>query len=238
MTGAWFRRRLDRDPRRWVLLLATLEGLGGLALRVEAWWPEGTRRPDAFSAGWVFAVWCGLAVLAPFFGLVVMIVHGRLIWWTGVLLGGRARPVELHAAGAWAALPFLVGAAPLLLVVPLRLAAVPLEPRPPALERALAAFDASTGALILAAAVASLLSALAYLVYLAEAQGFGWARALLNPWLAGLSGLAMIAAGVAVAALGFREASAPAVLTAIGVVAALAVGAELAARARWREAQR
>ena len=228
MTRAWFRRRVDADPRRWVLLLAALEGISVYSLKL-------AERADAFAPGPAIALWFAVAAIAPAAGVMGMLVHGRLLWWTGALLGGRARPEEIHAAFAWSELPFVVAAAPLVLTFPVRAAAALLEPTPPALQRALGAVVHVSDVCVGVAAIAGLGGAVLYVRYLAEAQGFGPRRAIVNHVLAVIAGLALLAAGIA-AAMRVIPGSNAAVYGLVGsaAAAALAIPIEITVRRRAR----
>jgi hypothetical protein len=124
-----------------------------------------------------------------------MFLHARLVLWTGRLLGGAGRPVELHAATGWSLLPRVLTSAPLLLELPLRLAAADAEPVPGGLQAALDLAVVASGPLRHAWLIATTVSALLWLGYLAEAQRFAWWRALVNELLAAAA-LALPALGV------------------------------------------
>lgn len=187
---ARFRARLDRDPRRWVLALAAVEGLLAFALRLQG-------EHERFGEGVGLIVVMGFFVLLPGFGALTMLVHGRLLHWTGKPLRGRAAPHEIHAAFAWSQFPFIVVAWPLGLEVPLRIAAADADPVPAWLRLALDALGAAGEPLAYASSVAILVGAFLYVKYLAEAQRFSSWRALLNHVLAALAGLGLLAAGFA-----------------------------------------
>jgi hypothetical protein len=89
---AWFRARLDRDPRRWVLALAALEGLGAFVLNLQE------KRASFYGRGVGLVVLLGFSLLLPAVGVLGMLAHGRLLLWSGRLLGGRAAPRDIHAA--------------------------------------------------------------------------------------------------------------------------------------------
>lgn len=193
MTRAWFRRRLDTDPRRWVLLLAALEGLGGYALR-------STEKPALLESGVGIAMWLAFGALAPALGVLGVLAHGRLLWWTGKLLGGRARPCEIHAAFAWSELPFVVAVAPMVIAIPFRAAAALMDPVPPSVQLGADLLDAATGPFSLLAAAAAIAGALFYVRFLGEAQGFRAGRAIANHVLAIVVGVAILVGAIAVGA--------------------------------------
>jgi hypothetical protein len=190
MTRAWFRRRLDDDPRRWVLLLAALAGPSAFALNA-------TGHADLVERGPARGILLLMGAFMPVAGVLGMLAHGRLLWWTGRILGGRARPAEIHAAFAWSELPFVVAAAPLVVSIPLRLAAQALDPRSAVLQFALDLLHAASGALVVAAALAAVAGGVVHVRFLGEAQGFGAGRACANHVLALFAGLALFAIGVA-----------------------------------------
>lgn len=232
MTRAWFRRRLAVDARRWVLLLAALGGLCAFALQL-------AQRAELLTPGPALAVLLGFAAIAPATGVLAMLAHGRLLWWTGKILGGRARPEEIHAACAWSELPFVIGAAPLVLAVPLRAAIVQLDPTPPGLQLARELLQGSAGALVAVAGMAAAAGALAYVAFLGEAQGFRWWRAVANHLLAMLAGLGLLGAGAATGVWAVPgRIGATHALTGVAAVAALALGIEAGARASCRRRDR
>ncbi len=187
---ARFRARLDRDPRRWVLALAAAEGLLAFALQLR-------EEHQRFREGALLIVVMGFFVLVPGLGVLAMLVHGRLLHWTGKLLRGRAAPHEIHAAFAWSQFPFIMVAWPLGLEIPLRIAAADADPVPPGLQFALDALHVAGAPLAYASGVAILVGAFLYVKYLAEAQRFSSWRAVLNQVLAALAGLGLLAAGFA-----------------------------------------
>ncbi len=198
---AWFRARLDRDPRRWVLALAALEGLGAFAVNLQE------KREQLYGRGWGLAMLLAFSVVLPAMGVLGMLAHGRLLLWTGTLLRGRAVAREIHAAFAWSQLPFVVVALPLVLEIPLRAAAAEADPAPRWLAAALAGLSEAAGALLGLAVLAALAGAFLYVKFLAEAQRFSAWRALANHLLAGLLGVALLFAGVGVAHAAWRSAA-------------------------------
>jgi hypothetical protein len=232
MTRAWFRRRLDTDPRRWVLLLAAIEGLGAYALK-------STDKPLFFESGVGTLVLLAFLALAPALGVVGMLAHGRLLWWTGKVLGGRARPHEIHAAFAWSELPFVVAVMPLVIAIALRTAAALVHPLP-GVARVMADLAIpATEYLAAAAAMGAFAGIVLYVRFLGEAQGFGAWRALANHLLAAAVGLALLFGGIAVGAR-LSPGSAHPVVIAIGLAAsgALAAVIEVAVRVASRRAER
>jgi hypothetical protein len=176
---AWFRARIDRDPRRSVLLLASLEFPVLFAVKVQPL----QDRLAANATARVVAV--AALALFPTFGVVWLLVHSRLLLWSGRLLGGRARPYELHAAYAWAQVPLVVTGAPLLIWLLLLIASD---------GRQTAAISILSGAaswIEVAVAVAALLGGFLWVKFLAEAQRFSSWRALLNHALAGAATVAL-----------------------------------------------
>jgi Yip1-like protein len=198
---AWFRARLDRDPRRWVLALAALEGLGAYAVNLQE------KRELLYGRGAGLALLLAASVVLPATGVLGMLAHGRLLLWTGKLLRGRAVPREIHAAFAWSQLPLVVVALPLVLEVPLRAAAAEADPVPRWLAAALAGLAEASGALLELAALAALAGAFLYVKFLAEAQRFSAWRALANHLLGALLGLGLVAGGVGVAYAARRSAA-------------------------------
>lgn len=104
---ARFRARIDRDPRRWVLLIVALGSMAGpmLALSLD-------HDPAKFGVQHLlFALFLPLWGVA---GILGMLLHGRLgvlIWATGVL---PTRSEALPWLGAVALLLGLVGAGALI----------------------------------------------------------------------------------------------------------------------------
>ncbi len=229
---ARFRARLDRDPRRWVLALAAAEGLLAFALRVR-------EEHQRLGEGVGLVVVMGFFVILPGLGVLAMLVHGRLLHWTGKLLRGRAAPHEIHAAFAWSQFPFILVAWPLGLEIPLRIAAADADPVPAGLRVALDVLRVAGEPLAYASGVAILAGAFLYVKYLAEAQRFSSWRALLNQLLAALAGLGLLASGFALG-LAFSPKDAfgriLSIAAAFAVLAFLAV--ELAVRRGGRPARR
>lgn len=193
-TRAWFRARLERDPRSWVLLLAALEGLATLCVDLQA------KRELFYGSAVGLAVLLGFVGTLPALGVAWMIGHGRLLFWSGKLLGGRAAPREIHAAFAWAQVPLIVGAAPFIVEIPLRAVAAEAERVPRWISAALRGLDGAADVLLGVAMVAALVGALLYVRFLAEAQRFSSWRAVANHVLAALLGVALTFAGVFAAA--------------------------------------
>lgn len=191
---AAFRARLDADPRPWVLALAAGEGLVGFALA----WNEELSRPGP---GYLLLVPLGYALVSPAVAILALLLHGRLTLWTGRLLGGRARPSELHAALAWSQLPLLVVGWPAALRLASRIATAEHDPVP----RWLAVADHVLGEVVgwsgVPVAAAAVLGVVLSVGYLAEAQRFTVGRAVANHVLAALLGIAFPAAAIGLWAL-------------------------------------
>jgi hypothetical protein len=230
MTRAWFRRRLDTDPRRWVLLLAAMEGLGAYALK-------STDKPLFFESGVGTLVLVAFLTLAPALGVLGMLAHGRLLWWTGKLLGGRARPHEIHAAFAWSELPFVVAVLPVLIAIALRATAALVHPLPVAAQVMADLATAAIDYLAFAAAMGAIAGAVLYVRFVGEAQGFGAGRAVANHLLAAVVGLAILFGGIAAGAWLSPAAAAP-VAIAVGLATSgtLVAAVELAVRVASRRA--
>lgn len=219
---AWFRARLSRDPRRWVLALAAAEGLVGFADRVE----EKPERLLGSGTGLMVALL--FLTVAPALGVIGMLVHGRLLYWSGKLLRGRAAPHQIHAAFAWSQLPLVVIAWPMVLDIALRVVAADAEPVPAGVRLALDLLRAVHGPLELAAGAAALLGVYFYVTFLAEAQQFSAWRALANHLLAILLGLAILVAGIGIGwAAGMQG---KLVVSGLLAAAVLLIGLELALR--------
>ncbi|HSM91383.1 MAG TPA: hypothetical protein VLT47_00775 [Anaeromyxobacteraceae bacterium] len=120
-------------------------------------------------------------------GILGMLLHGRLLLWTGRWLGGAATPPELHAAFAWSQLPAALIAAPFLLLAPLRLAAADAHPVPDWLRASLDFAEAASAPMSVLWLVAILVGLLLWVIYLAEAQRIALWRALANELLAALA---------------------------------------------------
>lgn len=222
MTRAWFRRRLDAEPRRWVLFLAALEGLVALTLRFE---DQGFLRRE----GPLVIVPALFLVLAPALGVLGMLMHGRLVLWGGRLLGGKALPQQIHAAFAWSQAPFVLAGVPCVLAVAARALLQTLGTgRSPADDL----LRSATGPLATLAALVALPGAMLYVLYLAEVQAFRVRRALLNQLLGAAILLAIVGASAAITYLLFPRLPGLAAFAAMG-----AVGISLAFTAEWATAR-
>jgi len=82
---AAFRARLEDDPRRWVLALAAAEALVGFALTYD----QKLSKPGP---GYMLLVGLAFVLVSPAVGVAVLFVQGRILYWGGGLLGGKARP--------------------------------------------------------------------------------------------------------------------------------------------------
>ncbi|HAK59408.1 MAG TPA: YIP1 family protein [Nitrospiraceae bacterium] len=94
---ASMRAILDADPKRMVVLLAALGGIGR-ALDMASLWDLG----EWFSvpAILVTSLCAGSAM-----GIVMLYISGLLLSWTGTWLKGRATPVDARSAVAWSTVP-------------------------------------------------------------------------------------------------------------------------------------
>jgi hypothetical protein len=192
------------------------------------------RTSAASPFGAMLLVQLAFLVAAPAAAIVTMLVHGRLLWWSGKALRGAARPHEIHAACAWAQLPLVAVGWPLLAELPLRISAADRETVPGALRVAIDLADGTARALAPAVLAATLLGSLLYVVLLAEAQRFSAWRALANHALAVLLGLALVGGGVGLGVLATREKGVWTGLLGSGVL----FGALLAVEARRRRRRR
>lgn len=188
---ARFRARLDRDPRRWILLIVALGSMAGPMLGLAS-----DRELAEFGVQHIlFTLFLPLWGIA---GILGMFLHCRLLLWTGRWLGGAAKAPELHAAFAWSQLPAALIAAPFLLLLPLRLAAADPDPVPGWLQASLHFAEAASAPMSALWLVAILVGVLLWVLYLAEAQRFAVWRALANEALAlvviAVPGLGIIAA--------------------------------------------
>jgi hypothetical protein len=217
---AWFRARLDRDPRRWVLALAAAEGLVAFADRLAG-------RRETFQSGSGLLVALAMLALMPAAGVLVMVLHGRLLLWTGRWLRGKAEPRQIHAAYAWALLPLLAMGWPLIAEFPLRAVAVESDPVSPRLEEVLQLLRAAAGPLQIAVAGAAVLGVFLYVKFLAEAQAFSSWRALANQLLALALGAAILLVGSMVGWLTSRSGNFG---VAAGTSAVLLLALEIASR--------
>jgi hypothetical protein len=222
-----FRARLDREPRRWVLLLSALGAPAFFAVALQE------RRAFWYGQGVGVAVVLVVAATLPAAGALLMLAHGRLLWWAGRALGGQATPAELHAAHGWAQLPLIVAAAPFVLEIPLRAAAAESDPVPGWLLAVLGWLDRAAPVLEPVALAAAVAGALLYPKLLAEAQRFSSWRALASQTLAGAAGLALLLGAVAAAGALLPDADAgwQVALAATPLAAVLGIAADLALRA-------
>jgi len=227
VTRSWFRARLDRDPRRWVLCLAALEGLGGYALSSSA-------RGAFFDSGAKTLAAIGVGLFAPLLGIAAMYVTGRLVWWTGKLLGGRAGPVELHAAFAWSQVPFVIATVPLVLAFPVRAAFSPASAAPAPTFDFMSAW---LPPLEMAAGVAAIGSLVLHLSFVGVAQGFPVGRALTNLLLGTIAGLGIGLACLAAAfGLNPEPVGANHLWTGFATMALISIPLEMWARSSARRA--
>ncbi len=224
-----FRARLDRDPRRWVLFIVAMEGL--VAAMVND--PE---KIDYFLSpryGALVLVFLVLLAVLPGLSILAMLVHGRIAFWTGRLLRGTARPHEIHAAFAWASAPFVAVGSPLLLEVPLRIAAIDRDPVPIWLARSIDIAARVRDPVEWAASIAAVVGLFLWVAYVAEAQRFSSWRAIANILItSALVLLSLIAIAIALW-LAFEHGRGAVAYAAVGI-AALGTGALLIARARRR----
>jgi hypothetical protein len=218
----WFRRRLAADGGGTVIAVAGLVGLGEFGLASGRLKAEGP----------VSLVGLAYFALAPALGVLGVWAHGRLVWWTGRLLRGAARPTDIHAACAWSLLPLaLIGIAPAL-AFPLAAAAADADQFPPALAVFLDLLRACTVRGPEVTLLAAAASVAAYVVFLAEAQRCSVGRAVANQVLAAVLLVALLGAGVAGALL--VPSAAPVV--GVAVVACAAVAMEYIVRRGLRRA--
>jgi hypothetical protein len=185
-----------------VLLIVALEGMLAPLLNLSE------KRDFLFSKGFGPLLMAAMLATLPATAVLTMLVHGRLLCWTGRLLKGSARPFEVHAAFAWSQLPFVLAAWPLLLELPLRLAAADAEPVPAWLERAIEWSEPLAEWVGLVAALAAVAAAVRWIQFLAEAQRFSAWRAIANQLMAGLLLLGLLAAGIALAAAALPQSNA------------------------------
>jgi hypothetical protein len=91
---------LDVDPKRYVLWLAAIVGVG-----------ETLSRASSNSTGDDWPVWAifGLALtLGALGGVISLYISGAVLGWSGGLLGGMGDSEHVRAAVAWATIPQLV----------------------------------------------------------------------------------------------------------------------------------
>lgn len=94
---------LDVDPKRYVLWLAAIVGVGETLSRASS---------RAMSDDWpVWAIF-GLALtLGALGGVISLYISGAVLGWSGRLLGGHGESEQVRAAVAWAAIPQLAALA-------------------------------------------------------------------------------------------------------------------------------
>jgi hypothetical protein len=184
---ATIRQRVERDPEAWVLALFAVAGVGHLLSDASA-----RSLGDRVDLPTLLVM---ALLIGPLFGILGAYVGGWLLRWSGRLLGGAARPVEIRAAIAWSGVPYV---ASMLLWIPelllfgdeLFTEATPRLDTAPELQGLLLAFVAVE-------LTAALWAFVAFLKCLGEVQGFSAWRALLNLLLPGV--LVGIAVGLVVA---------------------------------------
>ncbi len=202
---ATIREIVDRDPRYMVIALVVIASLAGVVANL-----IGGANPTAFTISgkpiplvnphrWWMINLAGV-VVAPLFAIAFLYLNGAVLRWSGALLGGTAKAVEVRAALAWAAIPGIVVYA---VNVLMRLAI----PHPPAIApRDFHAMMAETRRMLPAIAVN-----LAFIVWVGvimlkcvgEVHRFSAWRAL-GAWLIGalaLMGGALVAAVVVLLAI-------------------------------------
>lgn len=178
-----------KDPRRWVLALAAAEGLVGFALTYD----EKLSKPGP---GYMLLVGLAFVLVSPALGVVVLFVQGRILYWGGGLLGGKARPVEIRAAIAWSQWPLLLVGWPAVLHLAARVAIAETEPVPGWLLFLGDLLRALTGWSHKLAVVAGIFGVVLYVRYLAESQGFTGRRAIVSHVLAVVLAVAVLGAGI------------------------------------------
>ena len=186
---AAFRARLLNDSRRWVLALAAAEGLVWFALTYD----EKLSKPRP---GYMLLVGLAFVLVSPALGVVVLFVQGRILYWGGGLLGGKARPAEIRAAIAWSQWPLLLVGWPAVLHLATRVAIAETEPVPGWLLFLGDLFRALTGWSHKLAVVAGIFGVVLYVRYLAEAQGFTGSRAIVSHVLAVVLAVVVLGAGI------------------------------------------
>ncbi len=94
---ATMRAILDTDPKRMVVLLAALAGIGG-ALDMASLWDLG----EMFSVPAIIltSICAGSAT-----GIIMLYLSGALLSWTGTWLKGQATARDARAAVAWSTVP-------------------------------------------------------------------------------------------------------------------------------------
>jgi len=188
-----FRARLDGDPRRWVLFIVSVEGLVAPMLTLSE------KRDLLLSRGFGPAFLLVVMATLPATAVLTMLVHGRLLHWTGRLLGGSARPHEIHAAFAWSQAPLVTVGWPLLVEVPLRAVAADLDPVPRWLSSAISFAERASGPVTFVAVVAAAMGGFLWVKYLAEAQRFSSWRAIANHALAAACGIGLLLGAIKLA---------------------------------------
>lgn len=184
---ATIRQQVASDPEAWVLALVALAGVGQLL---------GDASSRSYGDHVDLPTLLVLALLAgPLLGILGAYLGGWLLRWSGRLLGGRARPVEIRAAIAWSSVPYVAAMGlwiPELLLYGEELftEATPRLDAEPGLQALLLAF-------VVVEIVAALWAFVAFLKCLGEVQGFSAWRALLNVLLPGL--LVALAIGLGMA---------------------------------------
>jgi hypothetical protein len=104
---ATIRRIVDADPEKFVLGIAWVAGaLAALDMEVSSQQMPGGA---AFATDWISSLGpFGLAAFAfglGVFGVAMLYILGGLYRWSGGVLGGTARTIEVRSALAWAQVP-------------------------------------------------------------------------------------------------------------------------------------
>ena len=91
---------IDTDPKRFVLLLAAMIGVGAVInIKLGMWAPKTNIDPNIL----------GLVVapIGAIMAIILLYIEAALIRWVGSKFGGRATSVQVRAALAWPLIPVL-----------------------------------------------------------------------------------------------------------------------------------
>jgi hypothetical protein len=110
---ATIRAIVDRDPRDRVIVLAVIGGVvGAIAAAVQFRSPEafkiGAHSIPAISGATLRKIRLGRIFASPVLALIFLYLDGALLRWSGGLLGGTAKPVEVRAVVGWSSVPSIL----------------------------------------------------------------------------------------------------------------------------------
>jgi Yip1 domain len=106
---------VDRDPRYRVVALAIISGfIGALAAAIQIRSPKafkiGAHAIPAIASSTMWKIRIGQVISSPIVAIGFLYLKGAILRWSGGLLGGQARAVEVRAALGWSSVASLLTA--------------------------------------------------------------------------------------------------------------------------------